>query len=63
MSEVPVSDMPADSGEAPAGATEATMVAEGPTADFDRQSVVEYMTTGTTNGRPYEPAGSASGKG
>jgi ABC-type sugar transport system ATPase subunit len=39
------------------------MVAEGPTADFDRQSVVEYMTTGTANGRPYEPAASASGKG
>ena len=39
------------------------MVAEGPTADFDRQSVVEYMTTGTASGRPYESAGSASGKG
>jgi ABC-type sugar transport system ATPase subunit len=39
------------------------MVAEGPTADFDRQSVVEYMTTGTANGRPYEAAASASGKG
>ena len=39
------------------------MVAEGPTADFDRQSVVEYMTTGTSSGRPYEPAGSASGEG
>jgi len=38
------------------------MVAEGPTADFDRQSVVEYMTTGTATGRPYESAGSASGK-
>ena len=39
------------------------MVAEAPTADFDRQSVVEYMTTGTASGRPYESAGSASGKG
>jgi ABC-type sugar transport system ATPase subunit len=39
------------------------MVAEGPTADFDRQSVVEYMTTGTASGRPYESAGTASGKG
>jgi hypothetical protein len=38
-------------------------VAEGPTADFDRQSVVEYMTTGGSNGRPFEPAGSASGEG
>ena len=28
------------------------MVAEGPAADFDRQSVVEYMTTGTASGRP-----------
>ncbi len=39
------------------------MVAEGPAADFDRQSVVEYMTTGTFGGRPFEPAGSASGEG
>src|SRR5246127_3587470 len=39
------------------------MVAEGPTADFDRQSVVEYMTTGTASGRPYESAGAASGQG
>jgi len=39
------------------------MVAEGPVADFDRQSVVEYQTTGTASGRPYEPAGSASGEG
>jgi ABC-type sugar transport system ATPase subunit len=30
------------------------MVAQGPAADFDRQSVVEYMTTGTA---------SANGKG
>jgi ABC-type sugar transport system ATPase subunit len=39
------------------------MVAEGPAADFDRQSIVEYMTTGTASGRPYEPAGSAAGEG
>ncbi len=29
------------------------MVAEGPAADFDRQSVVEYMTTGSSSGRPF----------
>jgi ABC-type sugar transport system ATPase subunit len=34
------------------------MVADGPAAGFDRQSVVEYMTTGASNGRPLEPAGS-----
>ena len=28
------------------------MVAQGPAADFDRQSVVEYMTTGSASGRP-----------
>jgi ABC-type sugar transport system ATPase subunit len=39
------------------------MVAQGPAADFDRQSVVEYMTTGASSGRPFEPAGSASGEG
>jgi ABC-type sugar transport system ATPase subunit len=39
------------------------MVAEAPAADFDRQSVVEYMTTGSSGGRPFEPAGSASGEG
>jgi ABC-type sugar transport system ATPase subunit len=38
------------------------MVAEGPIADFDRQSVVEYQTTGTVGGRPYESSVSASGK-
>jgi hypothetical protein len=38
-------------------------VAEGPAADFDRQSVVEYMTTGSASGRPFEPARSASGEG
>jgi ABC-type sugar transport system ATPase subunit len=39
------------------------MVAEGLATDFDRQSVVEYMTTGTAAGRPYESAASTSGKG
>ena len=39
------------------------MVTEGPASDYDRQSVVEYMTTGSANGRPYEPARSASGEG
>ena len=39
------------------------MVAEGLAADFDRQSGVEYMTTGTAAGRPYESAASISGKG
>jgi ABC-type sugar transport system ATPase subunit len=38
------------------------MVTEGPAADYDRQSVVEYMTTGGSSGRPAEPAGSASGE-
>ena len=36
------------------------MVAEGPAADFDRQSVVEYMTTGGTSDRPSAPSRSAS---
>jgi ABC-type sugar transport system ATPase subunit len=39
------------------------MVAEGPAADFNRQSVVEYMTTGNFSERPVEPAGSAGGEG
>jgi ABC-type sugar transport system ATPase subunit len=39
------------------------MVAEGPASDFDRQSVVEYMTTGTSSARPAEPAGSTVGQG
>jgi ABC-type sugar transport system ATPase subunit len=40
------------------------MVAQGPASDFDRQSVVEYMTTGNSRGRPLEqPAGSAAAKG
>jgi hypothetical protein len=38
-------------------------VVQGPAADFDRQSVVEYMTTGGANGRPSEPARSASDEG
>src|SRR6201985_2869437 len=32
------------------------MVAEGPAADFDRQSIVEDMTTGAASRRPDEPA-------
>jgi len=39
------------------------MVAEGPAADFDRQSVVEYMTTGSSSDRPSEASRSASGEG
>src|ERR1700683_3452712 len=39
------------------------MVGGGPTETFDLQSVVQYMTTGTAGGRPYETAGSVSGKG
>jgi ABC-type sugar transport system ATPase subunit len=39
------------------------MVVQGPAADFDRQSVVEYMTTGSFSGRPFESAASASGQG
>src|SRR5246500_1418910 len=39
------------------------MVADAPAAEFDRQSVVEYMTTGAANGRPSEAAASAHGKG
>src|ERR1700761_1781756 len=39
------------------------MVGEGAVADFDRQSVVEYQTTGTVTGRPNQPARSASGEG
>jgi ABC-type sugar transport system ATPase subunit len=31
-------------------------VAEGPTSDFDRQSVVELMTTGTVDGKPFVPS-------
>jgi D-xylose transport system ATP-binding protein len=39
------------------------MVTQGPAADYDRQSVVEYMTTGTAGGRPYQPSASASVEG
>ena len=39
------------------------MVAEGPVAGFDRQSVVEYMTTGSSGGRPVESAEAPSGEG
>ena len=39
------------------------MVADAPAADFDRQSVVEYMTTGGANGQPPKPARSASDEG
>jgi ABC-type sugar transport system ATPase subunit len=39
------------------------MVVDGPAADFDRQSVVEYMTTGGSDGRLSEPSGSAGGEG
>jgi ABC-type sugar transport system ATPase subunit len=39
------------------------MVVDAPAADFDRQSVVEYMTTGGANGRPPEPARSVSDEG
>jgi ABC-type sugar transport system ATPase subunit len=38
------------------------MVAEGPASDFDRQSVVEYMTTGGSGGRSNGPVGSVSGE-
>jgi ABC-type sugar transport system ATPase subunit len=39
------------------------MVAQGPASEFDRQSVVEYMTTGSFSGKPFEAAASASGEG
>ena len=39
------------------------MVAEGPAADFDRQSTVEYMTTGGAGGRPAKAAAAAHGGG
>src|SRR6202023_1088575 len=38
------------------------MVAEGPVAEFDRQSTVEYMTTGSSGGRPAAPGGAVEGK-
>ena len=37
------------------------MVIEGPVAGFDRQSVIEYMTTGTLNGRSRTPLEAAGG--
>ena len=39
------------------------MVTQGPAAGYDRQSVVEYMTTGAANGRPFQPSASVSGEG
>jgi D-xylose transport system ATP-binding protein len=39
------------------------MVAEGPASDFDRTSVVEYMTTGQSSGRLLQPGAPASGEG
>jgi hypothetical protein len=39
------------------------MVAEGPATDFDRQSVIEYMTTGTLKGRPHVSVGAAAAGG
>jgi ABC-type sugar transport system ATPase subunit len=39
------------------------MVAEAPAADFDRQRVVEYMTTGSSGERPSAANGSGNGKG
>jgi len=39
------------------------MVADAPAAEFDRQSVVEYMTTGTAGGRPYQPSAATSVEG
>jgi D-xylose transport system ATP-binding protein len=39
------------------------MVAEGPASGFDRQSVIEYMTTGGSNGRPQAPLGAAVARG
>jgi ABC-type sugar transport system ATPase subunit len=39
------------------------MVAEGPASDFDRQSVIEYMTTGTLKGRPHASVAAAAAGG
>ena len=36
------------------------MVAEGPRTEFDRQSVVEYMTTGKLDGKSRPAAGVAA---
>src|SRR3984885_8624100 len=38
------------------------MVAEGPASGFDRQSVIEYMTTGGKNGRSTVPMGATTVK-
>jgi ABC-type sugar transport system ATPase subunit len=38
------------------------MVAEGPASGFDRQSVIEYMTTGGKNGRSSLPMGATAVK-
>jgi ABC-type sugar transport system ATPase subunit len=37
------------------------MVAEGPTSNFDRQSVIEYMTTGASKERPQQPLVAVAG--
>ena len=39
------------------------MVAEGPVGEFDRQSVIEYMTTGTLNGRAHASVAAPAGGG
>src|SRR5579862_261060 len=39
------------------------MVAEGPVGEFDRQSVIEYMTTGTLNGRTHASVAAPAGGG
>jgi D-xylose transport system ATP-binding protein len=39
------------------------MVAEGPTSNFDRQSVIEYMTTGASKDRPQAPLTAVAGEG
>jgi ABC-type sugar transport system ATPase subunit len=36
------------------------MVAEGPATEFDRQRVVEYMTTGKLDGKSRSTAGVAA---
>jgi D-xylose transport system ATP-binding protein len=37
------------------------MVAEGPASNFDRQSVIEYMTTGASKERPQQPLAAVAG--
>jgi ABC-type sugar transport system ATPase subunit len=39
------------------------MVAEAPMGEFDRQSVIEYMTTGTLNGRAHASVAAPAGGG